>query len=296
MKVLKVILLILLVLFSTITFGCDREYGLDEIMHLYAAIGKSDYGKVKRLVSRYPKIVNALFRAGNDEASPLMSALAIGDIGIVNLLLEKGADVNYQDLRGVSVLNATIQGGNVEQVKLILEAGADVGLEDNMELGVYHYALYKPSLEMLDLLYEYSKLIDEPDANGTTPLLANMSSRHEGRDPITLWFLKKGASFDIVIELVPEMIPAFLYKKRNEVNKYLLENTPSYRNYIDPAGQTVSHFSVEFGNDEVLDCLLENKYYSNAENDKGETPLEMAVRMGRKDMVKEIEAYLKVTP
>ena len=85
-------------------------------------------------------------------------------------------------------------------------------------------------------------------------------------------------------------------KKRNEVNKYLIENTPSYRNYIDPEGQTVSHFSVEFGNDGVLDCLLENKYYSNAENDKGETPLTMAVRIERDDMVEKIEAYLEVNP
>ncbi|MCF6334572.1 MAG: ankyrin repeat domain-containing protein [Spirochaetales bacterium] len=286
----------LLLVFIVLLTGCKNEFDAKDVGLFFTAINNSDYGKVEKYIRRYDNIINASFNVMGMQGNALFAAIGFDDIQMIKLLIKEKINLEYNVSIGATALLAAVQKGNIEYVELLLEAGADICSEDNMEMGVYHYALYNPSIEILDLLYEYSELIDEPDDDGTTPLLANMSSRHEGRDYITLWFLKKGADFKTVVELVPEMVPAFIYEKRNEVNKYLIENTPSYRNYIDPDGQTVSHFSVEFGNDEVLDCLLENKYYSNAENDKGETPLKMAVRIEREDMVEKIEEYLEVNP
>lgn len=292
MRIIKKAVLIILLLFTSINISCESQYGVDEIMYFYAAIGKADYGKIKRYIKKYPKIVNSGISGMGQETVPLIAALSVGDLDIVKLLLENGADINNQDSKGISVLHATIQAGNVEQVKLLVESGADITAKDRFSMNIYHYALYHPSIEMLNLLYKYNKKIDEPDNKGRTPLAAIMADDRPGLDNITMWFLKKGALFKKVIKLAPDMVPSYINERRNEVVKYLILHSPAYRNYIDFQGNTVSHFSVGLENDEILDCLLENNYYSNKKNDKGETPLKMAKEIERTDMAKKIEKYL----
>ena len=279
-------------LFTIINISCESNYGVDEIMYFYAAIGKADYGKVKRYIKKYPKIVNSGIRGMGQETVPLIAALGVGDLDIVKLLLQNGADINNQDSKGISVLHAAIQGGNVEQVKLLVEEGADIKAKDHFGMNIYHYALYHPSIEMLNLLYKYNKNIDEPDNKERTPLAAIMADDRPGLDNITMWFLKRGADFSKVIKLAPDMVPVYIDEKRNEVVKYLIAHSSAYRNYVDHEGNTVSHFSVGLDNAEILNFLLENKYYSNKKNDKGETPLKMAKEIGRNDMAKKIEEYL----
>ena len=280
-------------IFLVIKGYSESKYGVDEVMFFYAAIGKSDYTKVKRYIKKYPKIVNAAIEGMGMETVPLIAALAVKNLDIAKLLIKKGADINHRDSKGISVLHAAIQGGEVSQVKLLIESGADVTAKDRFGMNIYHYALYRPSIEMLDLLYKYNKKIDEPDNTGDTSLLVIMSDRRSGLDNITMWFLKKGADFAKVVKVVPDMVPIYINQRRNEVVKYLILHSPAYRNYVDHQGNTISHFSVGLENDEILDFLLKNGYYSNKKNDKGETPLDMAKEIGRNDMVKKIERYLK---
>jgi len=292
MRIMKKVVLIILLLFIAINISCENQYGVDEIMYFYAAIGKSDYGKVKRYIKKYDNIINSSFNLMGMEGNALMGAIGLDDMKMANLLIEEGIDLEYAESNGARVIHAAVQTGKLKYVKLLLEAGADPNTKDNIGMNIYHYALYHPSIEMFNLLYKYNKNIDEPDNKGRTPLAAIMADDRPNLDNITMWFLKKGATFKKVIKLAPDMVPGYIDEGRNEVVKYLILHSPAYRNYIDFEGNTVSHFSVGLENDEILDCLLENKYYSNKKNDKGETPLEMAKEIGRNDMAKKIEKYL----
>ena len=292
MKIIKKLGLVILLLSVSININCEPNYGVDEVMFFFAAIGKSDYGKIKRYIKKYPTIVNSILIVYGQEATPLRSAFSVNEIKIAKLLLKNGADINHQDSKGISILLAAIQAGKIEHVKILIDSGADITAKDHISMNIYHYALYHPSIEMLNLLYTYNKNIDEPDNKGRTPLAAIMADDRYGFDNITMWFLKKGADFKKVVKLAPDLVPSYIDERRNEVVKYLISHFPSYRDYVDHEGNTVSHFSVGLENDEILNYLLENKYYSNKKNDKGETPLDMAKEIGRKDMVKKIEAYL----
>ncbi|THW63458.1 hypothetical protein D6D19_09648, partial [Aureobasidium pullulans] len=76
-----------------------------------------------------------------DGRSALYWASELGHEGIVQMLLDKGADVNVQGGYYGNVLQAASVGGHDKTVQLLLEKGADV----NVQGGCYNTALYAAS-------------------------------------------------------------------------------------------------------------------------------------------------------
>lgn len=67
--------------------------------------------------------------ATNSEgSSPLMIACSYGDIDLVKLLLEKGAQLNFLSDSGQTPLLAAVSSGNLELVKFLIEKGAGKNL------------------------------------------------------------------------------------------------------------------------------------------------------------------------
>jgi len=293
MKIKKSFILLLVIFtISLILSSCKKEPNADDLAWFFTYIKKSDYKMVQKYIRKYKNIINSTVNITGLRGNALLAALSFDDIKMAKLLITNGINVNYRDNFGATVLQAAIQAGKLKQVKMLLDTGADTEIKNNIGMNIYHYALYHPSIEMLNLLYKYNKNIDEPDNKERTPLAAIMADDRPGLDNITMWFLKRGADFSKVIKLAPDMVPVYIDEKRNEVVKYLIAHSSAYRNYVDHEGNTVSHFSVGLENAEILNFLLENKYYSNKKNDKGETPLKMAKEIGRNDMAKKIEEYL----
>lgn len=87
----------------------------------------------------------------NTLTSPLKDAAVRGDVEMVKLLVELGADMTKEDLNGRTPLHNAVIGGSVECVKALVEAGADrccnlsswlhslilAILEDRKEIGQY---------------------------------------------------------------------------------------------------------------------------------------------------------------
>ena len=64
--------------------------------------------------------------SNNDfKVAPLHSAAAISQIGIVNILLQHGANINAKQSSGVTALHSATHNGVTEIVKLLLQNGAD---------------------------------------------------------------------------------------------------------------------------------------------------------------------------
>ena len=61
----------------------------------------------------------------------LIEASRDGQLDLVKLLLERGGNVNIQDIYGDTALIWASLYGHLDIVKLLLEKGADVNIQDN---------------------------------------------------------------------------------------------------------------------------------------------------------------------
>jgi uncharacterized protein len=72
--------------------------------------------------------VDALSTGAIARVPPLGTAVFVRSLHLARLLLDAGADVNRQGAGGFTALHSAAQSGDVELVKLLLERGADRGL------------------------------------------------------------------------------------------------------------------------------------------------------------------------
>jgi len=61
----------------------------------------------------------------------LMYAALIGNLGLVNILVETNADVNSRHITGNTVLHYAVSSGNVDIVRVLLESGARTKKNEN---------------------------------------------------------------------------------------------------------------------------------------------------------------------
>jgi len=145
---------------------------------LVAALADKHF-RVAELLLRHGagRTVNA---RGDDKRIPLHSAAYYGQIDVVRLLLEHGADVESRDDIGETALYypgkdcGSRKGPNVPQkleniVRLLLQHGADVNARDDDGWTPLHMAAHCGRMEVVRVLLEHGANIDEEDDKGKTP-------------------------------------------------------------------------------------------------------------------------------
>lgn len=88
-------------------------------------------------------------------------------------LLEEGTDVNWRDPTGQTPLMTAAFYGELEMVELLLEHGAEIGAFDHLGLGVLHHSfrLDQPAnTKCLQLLLWQGAGVNAQDHKGQTPL------------------------------------------------------------------------------------------------------------------------------
>ncbi|CAO2580709.1 Ankyrin repeat and SAM domain-containing protein 6 [Lemmus lemmus] len=108
---------------TTVRPKTDEEKSRPDIFH---ALKMGNFQLVKEIADEDPNHVNLV---NGDGATPLMLAAVTGQLPLVQLLVEKHADMNKQDsVHGWTALMQATYHGNKEIVKYLLNQGADVSL------------------------------------------------------------------------------------------------------------------------------------------------------------------------
>jgi ankyrin repeat protein len=115
--------------------------------------------------------------------TPFFRAAYAGDLTVMRLLLEHGADPNIDTFTGTSplmaaagvnwVFNQTYDEGPealLEAVKLCYELGNDVNQVNHMGVGAVHGAANRGSDDIIRFLHEKGARLDVPDNVGRTPM------------------------------------------------------------------------------------------------------------------------------
>ena len=132
-----------------------KEAG-SEILALTTSSGIGDEGTVKSLLSRGVD-VDAL--APEHGMNALMRAAARGQLNIVKILLDHGANVNVTNDSGLTALMVASYVGNNDIIQTFLERGADINIKDNEGATAFTYAQQEGHQQSMILLNPESKLV-----------------------------------------------------------------------------------------------------------------------------------------
>jgi ankyrin repeat protein len=119
-----------------------------------------------------------------DGQTPFIRAALSGDIEVMRLLLQHGADPNIATAQGSTALMAAAginwipaqtftrsEAEYVEAVKLCLERGAPVNATNSLQLAAIHGAANRGWTSIIQMLADHGARLDVKDVGGRTPMI-----------------------------------------------------------------------------------------------------------------------------
>jgi hypothetical protein len=187
------------------------------------------------------------------------------NLEIAELLIDKGASVNPQDVSDVPPLHAVCQYNPPEAIeiaRLLIERGADIDQVYALNVPILQIYWEQEDAESMDRAYELFMLL-----------------------------VDAGASFD---EYKSYMKGAALYLYARGGHLPILEYLISEKNFDvnqrDRLGRLALFGAVEGGNEDIVEYLLKNGADVTVTNYRDQTPLEYARSMGQTEIAAQIQA------
>lgn len=119
--------------------------------------------------------------------TPLMHTAMIGDINVMKLLIDAGADVNRNDCKGNTALLISSQQVHGDIVKLLINSGADVNIPDETGNTALMMASEQGNENMIDVLLKSGADVNTVGSDDTTALSIAIS-------------VNRGRCVDILVE------------------------------------------------------------------------------------------------
>ena len=87
-------------------------------------------------------------------STPLITAAAFGNVEAGKILVDAGADLNYQNADGSTALHTASVFGKVDFAKYLIDAGADLNVKNNGGSTALHSAAFFCHVEIVEALLE----------------------------------------------------------------------------------------------------------------------------------------------
>jgi ankyrin repeat protein len=224
--------------------------------------------------------------------SPLVKAVAAGQIEEVTRLLSKGADINQTAPDGTTALMQAAEGSaylpnNAPVVTMLLDKGAKVDQEDQKGRTALYRAAGEGKTDVVNLLLDRKANINHKASDGSNPLQIALVY---GRAATLALLLDKGAEADVADSsgTTPLMLAA-------EGSAYFPNNAPFVTTFLnkgarvdaqDQRGRTPLYRAAGEGKEEAVRLLLDKKADPNQKAMDGTSPLLEAVTYNKMPVVK----------
>ncbi|BBM82154.1 ankyrin repeat domain-containing protein [Candidatus Uabimicrobium amorphum] len=310
------IVTILLGTISTLNWAqTDLEY------KLYEAIAGNNVKEVKRLASEVnvnkknlgEEIADIL--TGKevdidirfyDEYTPLMIAAEIGNLHIVEALIEAKADVNAKSKYGITALYSAVVNQHEEIVKVLVREKANVDVDPKNAPSAFDHAsknndaitsilrkagangwtplmnaAFDGDLEKVQSLIAAKVNLEATENRGTTALAFAVVKGHKA---IVDALIAAEANVNVEVGMHTPLIIA-AGEGHQEIVKTLIaaKANVNFRNPYTLKSALI--FACEKGHKEVVNVLIAAKADVNVKNREGKTPLQIVNRQGNKKLV-----------
>ena len=213
---------------------------------IHEAAQKGDITKVQTLL----QLNSALIDTRDEfDRTPLHWAARGGHFGVMQQLIEKGADVNAKDNARITPLHSVASRGHKQAAELLIEKGADLAVEDATGNTPLSYSVSGVQKEVVKLLLDHGAKI---------PL--------QGEEALKLLHLAASSGYKEFIDL--------MIAKGVDVN--LKSND----------GNTLLHSAAQSGNSELVKSLIVKGEDVNERNRYDITPLHIASFYGQEEIAK----------
>jgi cytohesin len=243
----------------------------------YIAIGKADI-----------EIIRLLLSHGADPKSYPRALRYAKDPETAELLIEHGADVNWQleNSSTPTVLHFFAATDNTELAELVINHGADVNVKDRAGETPLHETAQEGCLNAAKLLVSKGADINAKSKNSKTPLDYAVrpvwdvdlyrwpQDRIHRRKEVAAYLLERGSVYTIFdIAWLGDL-------KRVEE---LIKGDPSLVN-VQADGETPLFAAIRGGNAEVVEYLLKNGAQLGIKSRHRQSPLQVAAYLGHADV------------
>jgi len=164
-----------------------------------------------------------------------------GHESVTRLLLDREADVSATDERGWTALHFATSEGHEPVTRLLLDREADVSATDEEESTALHFAASEGHEHVTRLLLDREANVSAKNGKGWTAL---HFAAHEGHEPVTRLLLDRGANMSAT----------------------------------DEERSTALHFAASEGHERVTRLLLDREANVSAKNEDGSIALHWATR------------------
>ncbi|RYP70906.1 hypothetical protein DL771_005156 [Monosporascus sp. 5C6A] len=223
-----------------------------------------------------------------DGETALILAAKQGHEAVARLLLDRGAEVNAKSINSISetALIGAVRQGHEAVARLLLDRGADI----NAEYWNYQTPLMLAAFEgheaVVRLLLNCGADVNTKNPYHQTPL---MLAAKQGHEAVVRLLLDRGADVNMKsrYDHTPLMLAAF---KGHEAVVRLLLDCGADVNTKDQYDQTPLILAVSEGQEAVVRLLLDYEADVNAKNAKGWTALQRAAAEGHEGVVRMLKS------
>ncbi|MCY3885401.1 MAG: ankyrin repeat domain-containing protein [Gammaproteobacteria bacterium] len=288
---------------------------------LVDAVLAQDERLVVRIVAERPDIVDARNSHGH---TALSEAVKIGNLALVQQLVDAGADPKQYNHGGSSLIDAAAHCGSSEIAEFLRERGCVVTPFHEAALGyceaigqrikdqpsvvnqksprsasLLHHAAHGNHLSVCELLVSSGASVEAFDHHGHTPLCYAVERNSVDCARV---LIREGANIDQPAGYFGGTVLHRAIMLRLVDMSILLLESGSDPNLQDFSGKSALHTSVASGKIDVVRAVLQSQIDTNLRTKKtklqkgNETALDYARRLNKKRIINLLEERLSTTP
>jgi len=249
---------------------------------IYRKIEEMGFGEARekflKSMSKEKRSKLEMYMSQQNPGMLLMSEACKGNLAKAKDLVDIGANVNYREDRGDSVLMMACWFGHADLVSFLLEKKADIHLKNDTEQTALHYASMKGHIKIIKMLMSRGASFDEEDNKGYTSV---MCAAQFGHTALLDFFKRRGANLFHRDMEEHTVLHWTAYNKHPMATTWILNEGVDI-NAKDSKGRTAIHWAAKQGNSSILQILVEFideegfTMLLHEKDKEGKTPLDLA--------------------